>query len=47
MNRKIKDKYFDNGLRQCLSKDYFYVGVMVGVMILQNGQMHFTGGPVP
>ena len=39
MNRQIKDKYFDNGLRQYLSKDYYYVGVMVGVAMLQNGQM--------
>lgn len=39
MNRQIKDKYFDNGLRHYLSKDYYYVGVMVGVAMLQNGQM--------
>ena len=39
MNRQMKDKYFDNGLRQYLSKDYYYVGVMVGVAMLQNGQM--------
>lgn len=39
MNRQMKEKYFDNGLRQYLSKDYYYVGVMVGVAMLQNGQM--------
>ena len=39
MNWQMKDKYFDNGLRQYLSKDYYYVGVMVGVAMLQNGQM--------
>ena len=39
MNRQMKDKYFDNGLRQYLSKDYYYVGVMLGVAMLQNGQM--------
>ena len=26
-------------MRQYLSKDYYYVGVMVGVAMLQNGQM--------
>lgn len=39
MNRQMKEKYFDNGLRQYLSKDYYFVGVMVGVAMLQNGQM--------
>ena len=39
MNRQMKEKYFDNGLRQYLSKDYYYIGVMVGVAMLQNGQM--------
>ena len=39
MNRQMKEKYFDNGLRQYLSKDYYYVGVMVGVAMLQDGQM--------
>ena len=39
MNRQMKEKYFDNGLRQYLSKDYYYVGVMVGVAMLQNDQM--------
>ena len=39
MSRQMRDKYFDNGLRQYRSKDYYYVGVMVGVAMLQNGQM--------
>ena len=39
MNRQMKEKHFDNGLRQYLSKDYYYVGVMIAVALLQNGQM--------
>ena len=39
MNRQIKGKYFDKGLRQYLSKDYYYFGIMVGVAMLRNGQM--------
>ena len=39
VNREMKAKYFDNGLRQFLSQDYFYVGIMIAVAMLQNGQM--------
>ena len=39
VNREMKAKYFDNGLRQYLSQDYFYVGIMIAVAMLQNGQM--------
>ena len=39
MNRQMKEKHFGNGLRQYLSKDYYYVGVMIAVALLQNGQM--------
>ena len=38
-NREQYIKYFSNGLREHLAKDYFYVGIMVGVAMLQNGQM--------
>ena len=39
VNREMKAKYFNNGLRQYLSQDYFYVGIMIAVAMLQNGQM--------
>ena len=39
MNHCIKEKYFENGLRPLLYKDYFYVGVMIAVAMLQNGQL--------
>ena len=29
VNREMKAKYFNNGLRQYLSQDYFYVGIMI------------------
>jgi len=35
----MKPKYFDNGLRQYLSQDYFYVGIIIVVAMLQNDQM--------
>ena len=38
-NQEIKDKYFDHGLKRYLSKDYFHVGQMVGIALLQNGQL--------
>ena len=37
-NQNIKAKYFDQGLKEHLSHDYFYVGQMAGIAILQNGQ---------
>lgn len=37
MNLAIKEKYFDHGLREHLSDDYFYVGIMMGIALLQNG----------
>ena len=41
-NQSIKQKYFDNGLQDHLCEDYFYVGQMVGIALLQNGQLpHF------
>lgn len=39
MNLAIKEKYFDHGLRQYLADDYYYVGIMVGIALLQNGQL--------
>lgn len=35
----MHEKYFANGLRPYLSSDYFYVGIMIALAILQNGQM--------
>ena len=39
MNKAIKQKYFDKGLRQYLSEDYYYVGIMIAIAMLQNGQL--------
>ena len=39
VNQAIKKKYFENGLRTYLSKDYFFVGLMIAIAILQNGQL--------
>ena len=39
MNQAIKEKYFDQGLRPLLAQDYFFVGIMMAVAILQNGQL--------
>lgn len=39
MNLAIKEKYFDHGLRQYLADDYYYVGIMMGIALLQNGQL--------
>ena len=38
-NQNIKDTYFDNGIKEHLSEDYYYVGQMVGIALLQNGQL--------
>ena len=39
MNQHIKKKYFDIGLRPLLSNEYFYVGMMFSIAMLQNGQL--------
>ncbi|EDO49304.1 predicted protein [Nematostella vectensis] len=39
MNCAIKEKYFDQGLRQYLSDDHYYVGIMIGIALLPNGQL--------
>lgn len=36
---KVKEKYFDRGLRPLLAQDDYFVGVMMAVAILQNGQL--------
>ena len=47
MNMQMRDKYFDKGLRKCLLKEDYYVGVMIVIAMLKNGPLHLTGGPVP
>ena len=37
--KEIKAKYFDLGLRALMSKEYYYVGQIFGIAMLQNGQM--------
>jgi hypothetical protein len=39
MNHAIKEKYFEHGLRPLLSSDYYFVGFMIAVAMLQNGQL--------
>lgn len=39
MNHAMKEKYFANGLQEFLSDEYFFVGVMMGIALLQNGQL--------
>ncbi|CAH3155300.1 unnamed protein product, partial [Porites lobata] len=41
MNQAIKQKYFDHGLRPLLAEDYFNVGIMMAIAMLQNGQLPF------
>ena len=38
-NQNIKLKYFDNGLKEHLSEDYFYVGQIMCISLLQNGPL--------
>ena len=38
-NQKIKDTYFENGLKEHMSEDYFYIGQMVCIALLQNGKL--------
>ena len=37
-NQQIKTKYFDHGLKEHLAEDYFFVGQMAAIALLQNGQ---------
>ena len=39
MNREMKVKFFDHGLREQFAEDYFYVGVMCGISLIQGGQV--------
>ena len=39
VNLAIKGKYIDHDLRGHLSDDNFYVGIMMGIALLQNGQL--------
>ena len=39
VNSAMKAKYFNNGLREFLADDYYFVGVMMGIALLQNGQL--------
>ena len=34
-----KKKKFDNGLRDILADEYFFVGIMVAIALFQNGQL--------
>ncbi|XP_022780955.1 uncharacterized protein LOC111322165 isoform X1 [Stylophora pistillata] len=35
----IKEKYFDNGIRDLLADEYYIVGVIIGLSIIQNGKI--------
>jgi len=37
-NQHIKTKYFDHGLKEHLAEEYFFVGQMAAIALLQNGQ---------
>ena len=39
MNRVMKEKYFDHDLRPLVSLDYYYVGIMMAIALLQNGKV--------
>lgn len=40
INHAMKEKYFANGLREFLSDEYFFVGVMMGIALLQMVNCH-------
>lgn len=37
-NRAIQQKYFQNGMKEHLASDYYYVGQIMAITLLQNGQ---------
>ena len=37
-NQQIKAKYFDHGLKEYLTEEYYFVGQMAAIALLQNGQ---------
>lgn len=39
MNSAMKKKYFDAGLREYIAEEYYHVGIMIGIALLQNGQL--------
>ena len=39
VNQAVKANYFDTGLRSLMSNDHFFVGQMLGIALLQNGQI--------
>ena len=43
-NQHNKTKFFDHGLKEHLAEEYFFVGQMAGIALLQNGQApkHFS-----
>lgn len=36
---EMKKKYFDQGIREHLSEDYFMVGLIIGLSVVQNGKI--------
>jgi hypothetical protein len=38
-NQKIQPKYFEQGLKEHLASDYFYIGQIAAIALLQNGQL--------
>ena len=38
-NQKIQPKYFEQGLKEHLVSDYFYIGQIAAIALLQNGQL--------
>lgn len=38
-NKAIKEKYFDFGLRDLISDEYFNVGILIATCLLQGGQL--------
>lgn len=39
VNKEMQAKYFEHGLREHLSDEYYYVGIMCCIALLQNGQI--------
>ena len=39
-NRELNNTYFQNGLRELLFEDYYYVGIMLALAFIQNGHQH-------
>ena len=39
VNKEMQTKYFEHGLREHLSDEYYYVGIMCCIALLQNGQI--------